>query len=230
MARRPRGATRGRLHHITARGNNRQSIFEDGYDRERFYGILDVGIAEHDVECHADVLMGNHFHLLLEGNIAAVSALLWLVNFRYAIGYNLRHGRINHVLGRRFHSSEVPDDRAARAVAVYIALNPVRAGLCREPDGWEHGSFSVPRGHLSSGFIRDLFGRSGTTLAIAVETALAAKAGGRPALAALLPDLHRLTRAHVLHARQVFGYQPDDIARHYGVSPRTMRRRLAAGQ
>ncbi len=42
-----------------------------------------------------------------------------------------------------------------------------------------------------------------------------------------MPDLQRITRAHVRHAHEVFGYSPDEIARHYGVSPRTLRRWLA---
>jgi hypothetical protein len=104
------------LHHITTRGNNRRSIFEDDDDRHRFYDLLDEGVAAHDVECHQDVLMGNHVHLLVGGDIAEISGLLWFVSHRYALAYNKRHGRLNHLFGRRFHSSEVPDAPAARAV------------------------------------------------------------------------------------------------------------------
>ena len=77
--------------------------------------------------------MGNHVHLLLDGAITDVSTLLWFVSHRYALAYNQRHGRINHLLGRRFHSSRCPDALAARAVCVYIAMNPVRGGLCAHP-------------------------------------------------------------------------------------------------
>ncbi len=235
MTRRPRRETLSRLLHITARGNNRQSIFADEYDYERFYGILDRGIAQQDVRCHADVLMGNHFHLLLDGAIAEISALMWFVNFHYSISYNARHQRINHMLGRRFHSSEIPDDRGARAVAVYIALNPVRAGLCVNADAWEPGSytshagFTEPRSHLSTTFTRDLFTRVGTTLAMASEVALMKERGGRPRLADLLPDIDRLTATHVRHAREVFGYTAVEVANHYRTSPRTLRRQLAGG-
>jgi putative transposase len=232
LPRRPRGAARCRLQHITARGNDRQSIFEDPYDRERFYGILAVGIDEHDVECHADVLMGNHFHLLLDGSIDQISALLWFVNHRYARAYNGRHERMNHLLGRRFHSSEVPDARAARAVAVYIALNPVRAGFCDQPGSWAFGSFAVhangadPRPHLTTDYSRDLFARAGTTLGDATALALAEHRGGRPALAMLMP--RNPTRAHVRHAQEVYSYTIDEIATHLRISMRTLRRRLAA--
>ena len=141
MPRRPRGHTDCRLHHITTRGNNRRSMFDDADDRERFYDLLDAGIASLQLDCHQDVQMGNHVHLLLEGKMAAVSELLWFVSHRYALAYNRRHDRINHLVGRRFHASEVPDRSAARAVCVYIAMNPVRAGLCQDPLEWAYGSY-----------------------------------------------------------------------------------------
>ena len=128
----------------------------------------------------------------------------------------------------------MPDSRAARAVSVYIALNPVRAGLCGHPAAWESGSYAAhaltaePRAHLSTDYTATLFGRTASTLVLASEVALDAARGGRPGLAELLPDLQRVTRAHVRHANEVFGYGPDEIARYYGVSARTLRRCLAA--
>ncbi len=105
---RPPRATSCRLHHITSRGNNRRSMYEDVQDRETFYRILGSAIEESPLLCHEDVLMGNHFHLFLEGPIEAVSTLMWRVNHRYAVAYNNRHGRINHLLGRRFMARRSP--------------------------------------------------------------------------------------------------------------------------
>ena len=72
--------------------------------------------------------------------MTAVSALMWFVSHRYALAYNQRHGRLNHLLGRRFHASDVPDGRAARAVCVYIAMNPFERGSEHTAD-WMYGSF-----------------------------------------------------------------------------------------
>ncbi len=226
MPRRTRSLTQGRLHHITTRGNNRESIFEDDVDRERFYTLLDTGIATHRVECHQDVQMGNHVHLLLEGDIADVSTLLWFVSHRYARVYNRRHGRINHVLGRRFHASDVPDRAAARAVCIYIALNPVRAGLCKHPLGWAHGSYRAhvlgehARPHLATDYTQALFAGHTLAFAGAVDAAITAQRGGRPRVGDLLPPLDRLTRRHLLHARQIYGFTVVEIAAHYRRSPR----------
>jgi putative transposase len=220
------------VHHITSRGNNRRSIYEDVADRETFYGILDQAFERTAVICHLDVLMGNHFHLLLEGAMADVSDLMWRVNHRYALAYNARHGRIDHLFGRRFHCTPVPDLRGAQVVSVYIALNPVRAGFCADPGDWPFGSFRVyagtvePRPHLTTTLVSELFG-PGRTLADACAAALVSDAGGRPSLAVLLPSAGDLTRAHVTQAIQIFGYTYEEIAQHYDVSVRTLFRWLA---
>src|SRR6478735_7100696 len=143
------------LHHVTSRGNNRDSMYEDAGDRRTFYAILARAIRRSDVLCHGDVLMGNHYHLVLEGEMVDVSALMWRVNLQYALAYNGRHERINHLVGQRFHSSPIADARGARAVTIYVALNPVRAGFCEDPRAWAHGSLRAhlgleePREHLT---------------------------------------------------------------------------------
>ena len=120
---------------------------------------------------------GGRDHRRLDGAV--------VVSHRYALAYNQRHGRINHLLGRRFHSSEVPDTHAARAVCVYIALNPIRAGLCAHPRRLGVRLLPQPRGrrdaapHLQPDFTRQLFAARGTTFAAATEAALARERGGR---------------------------------------------------
>ena len=209
-------------------------IFEDAEDRERFYAFLDLAIAEHEVECHQDVLMGNHVHLLLSGAIADVSQVMWLVCQRYAVAYNARHGRTNHLLGQRFHNSDVPDQATARAICIYLAMNPVRAGLCRHPAEWEYGSFrasagwSEPRPHLTAGLADALFAERRKSFAAATEAALGLDRGGRPRLADILPVAAKLTIEHVRHAREVYGYTDEEIGEYYERSERTLRRWLAA--
>jgi REP element-mobilizing transposase RayT len=209
-------------------------IFEDGDDRALFYGLLATAVSEHEVECHQDVQMGNHVHLLLGGEIAAVSEVMWFVCQRYAVAYNARYGRSNHLLGRRFHSSEVPDPAAARAVCIYIAMNPVRGGLCRHPGEWEYGSYAAavgltaPRPHVSANFTDALFAGRRTSFAQAVEAALVLDRGGRPRLGDILPSPEQLTDQHVRHAREVYGFTLDEIAEHYDRTARTLHRWLAA--
>ena len=127
----------------------------------------------------------------------------------------------------------VADRAGARALVVYVALNPVRAGLVTDPAHWPYASFraqtgiEAPRPHLEMGLVEELF-RAGQSLVDACEAALAERTGGRPRLAAIIPARSELTRTHVRQAVKLFGYAVEDVARHYAVSVRTLSRWLAA--
>jgi putative transposase len=89
--------------------------------------------------------MGNHYHLVLEGAATDVARLMGLLNSRYAVTYNARHGCSGHLFGQRYRCSPVADFAGARALVVYVALNPVRAGYVNHPADWPYGSY---RAHI----------------------------------------------------------------------------------
>ena len=53
-------------YHVTCRGNDRRAIFRDDRDRTLFLEKLRVSIEIYGVKLHAYVLMGNHFHFIVE--------------------------------------------------------------------------------------------------------------------------------------------------------------------
>jgi len=56
----------GVYYYVTSRGNERQAIFKDDDDRERFLELLGRAIEEYHLRLHGYILMSNHYHLLLE--------------------------------------------------------------------------------------------------------------------------------------------------------------------
>ena len=54
----------------------------------------------------------------------------------FTVWWNRRHGKKGHLWERRFHSVLVEDGHAARVVAAYIDLNPVRAGMAAVPEAY----------------------------------------------------------------------------------------------
>ena len=54
------------LYHVTARGNHRDSIYEDDSDRERFLELLGESCRWFNWICYAYCLMGKHYHLFVE--------------------------------------------------------------------------------------------------------------------------------------------------------------------
>ncbi|MEI9479115.1 MAG: transposase [Deltaproteobacteria bacterium] len=117
----------GGWYHITARGMFRKEIFENDRDREHFVELLAGMVERYGVVLHAYVLMGNHYHLLIEtpeGN--ASRALQWL-NLSYAAWFNAKHARSGPVFQARFKSIPVDGEGSwALTCGVYIHLNPVR--------------------------------------------------------------------------------------------------------
>jgi putative transposase len=60
----------------------------------------------------------------------------------YAQSYNRRHGRYGPVWAERFKSVLLEGGRAVAAIAAYIDLNPVRAGLCRDPKDYRYCGYA----------------------------------------------------------------------------------------
>ena len=66
MARQLRVEYSDALYHLTARGNDQQTIFHDETDRQHFLKLFGHDILQQLWRGYAYRLMGNHNHLLLE--------------------------------------------------------------------------------------------------------------------------------------------------------------------
>jgi putative transposase len=58
------------------------------------------------------------------------------LNTEYSKTFNHRHGRVGHTFEQRFESIVVQREKYLRRVARYIAVNPVKADLCRDAADW----------------------------------------------------------------------------------------------
>jgi len=121
----------GATYHVMARGNQGRPIFEDDLDRRRFLETLGEACAKSGWRIHAWVLMGNHYHLLVETPEAnLVAGMQWLQG-TYTQRYNRRHAVTGHLFQGRYQAVPVEASNAGylEAVSSYIHLNPARAGL-----------------------------------------------------------------------------------------------------
>jgi putative transposase len=150
MARPPRLQIAGGLYHVIARGVARQAIFRDDPDRRHFLKLVDDVVARHDWSCHAFVLMTTHYHLLVRTPSPDLARGMQRLNACYAQYFNWRHGETGHRFERRYHSMLIESDAHALEVIRYLALNPVRAGVCREPAAWRWSSYAAVVGRQRS--------------------------------------------------------------------------------
>src|SRR5512132_426385 len=100
MTRAPRLQVAGGIFHVTARGNRRQSIYHDDYDRRVFLILRDRIVERFDWHLLEYCLMTNHFHLLIETPQPPLSAGMHALNGRYAAHFNERHSFDGHLFER----------------------------------------------------------------------------------------------------------------------------------
>jgi REP element-mobilizing transposase RayT len=117
-----------------ARGDGGKRIFIEKEDHESFLHWLERVCQSHGWRVHAWVLMGNHFHLLLETPEPNLSAGMRVLLGTFSQAWNSRYQRRGHVFQGRYKAVPVAGERAAdahyfKSVADYIHLNPARAGL-----------------------------------------------------------------------------------------------------
>lgn len=128
MARKPRIEFDGAIYHVMCRGNRQEAIFKDDRDCEMFLDTLGEACGRCGWLVHAFVLMGNHYHLLLETPEAnLVDGMRWFQG-TYTQRFNARHKVWGHLFQGRYTSLLV--DREGdyfSTVANYIHLNPARA-------------------------------------------------------------------------------------------------------
>ena len=130
MPRKPREEVEDGIHHVWARGNNRQPIYVDDADRQPYLSQLRRVVVRKRWRCLSYCLMDNHVHLLLETPDANLGSGMQRLHGDYAQLFNERHGRVGHVFQGRFGSKRDHRRRRSSATIVrYIARNPVEAGL-----------------------------------------------------------------------------------------------------
>ena len=139
----------GGVYHVTTRANTRRLVFAEDEERQQFLSLVDEVVQTREWSCRSYCLLSTHYHLLVmtpEPDLAA--GMQWL-NGRYAQWVNWRRGEETHVFGGRYGARRVISEGHALEVHRYIALNPVRAGLVRDPLDWAWGSLPSLLGRRS---------------------------------------------------------------------------------
>ena len=139
--------------HIILRGINRENLFYDAEDYERFSSTVLRFQREQAFNIVASCLMSNHVHLLMFAEDGTHSQIIKRITVSYAAYYNEKYDRVGHVFQDRFRSEPVDDERYLLTVARYIYLNPQKAGVCAaaaypytflQTDGVLNGYFDTP--------------------------------------------------------------------------------------
>ena len=128
MGRSPRVEYEGAIYHLMSRGNRQEPVFLDDLDSRMFLELLEEACGRTGWRVHAYVLMGNHYHLLIETPEAnLVDGMRWLQGI-YTKRFNMRHKQWGHLFQSRYKALLVdPSGDYFQTVSDYIHLNPARA-------------------------------------------------------------------------------------------------------
>ena len=144
MARLPRLTLPQYPHHVIQRGNNRQVVFTDAEDFEKFLALLAEHSVKNQVQVHAYVAMPNHFHLLVTpASEEGLPKMMQSVGRAYAQYFNKRHQRTGTLWEGRYRTGYIQD--VPYVLHAYVWLDGMS----------EHSSRAQHLGHYAHSFLRE---------------------------------------------------------------------------
>lgn len=143
MARKPRIEYPGAFYHVMARGNHRESILKDDSDRERFLKKLLEYKERYGFILYAYTLMGDHIHLLIEVRKEPISRIMQGLLQSYTQWYNHKYKTVGHLFQGRYKAILCDKNSYLLNLVRYIHLNPVRAGIVKEPAKYKWSSHRI---------------------------------------------------------------------------------------
>ncbi|EGO64120.1 transposase [Acetonema longum] len=128
MPRKARQPSQSGIYHIILRGINKQVIFEDEEDNQKFLWYLAHYKEISQYSIYGYCLMYNHIHLMLQESQEPVAHVMKRIGVSYVSWYNRKYGRYGHLFQDRFKSEAVETDEYFLTVLRYIHQNPLKSG------------------------------------------------------------------------------------------------------
>ena len=120
-----------KVYHITIRGIDKQYIFFEDKDKEKFIEIIKNTKEKYNYELYAYCLMDNHVHLVIYDREEKISRIMQSIEISYVFYFNKKYERIGHLFQNRFFSKKVENREYLKMLCRYIHQNPLNAGMAK---------------------------------------------------------------------------------------------------
>jgi len=140
-------------HHVTQRGNRRETVFFQPGDYQFYLDLLSEAVENTKTEIWAYCLMPNHVHLIMvPSHIDGLRATLGETHRRYTRFINARNNWTGHLWQGRFGSVAMDETHFSHAIR-YVSLNPVRAKLVERASDWKWSSVNAHLAKKDNGIV-----------------------------------------------------------------------------
>jgi putative transposase len=140
MPRKPRIEFSGAFYHVIVRGNQKQRVFKDAADFQKYLLTLTVYKNRSGCRIYAYVLMNNHVHLLIETADIPLSKAMQGVNQTYTMYFNRKYRTVGHLFQGRYKAILCDRDAYLLGLVKYIHQNPLRAKIVDRLDAYSWSS------------------------------------------------------------------------------------------
>lgn len=132
VARKPRIEFPGALYHVIVRGNNREDIFADDIEKNKYLDVISRYKERYLFRLFAFCIMDNHGHLLIEVDKVPLSKIMQGIQQVYTSFYNRKHKRVGHVFQQRYKALLCDKDSYLLSLIRYIHRNPFEGGITND--------------------------------------------------------------------------------------------------
>jgi len=130
------------IYHIIMRGINRQILFEDEEDCNRFIQTLYRYREISEFKLYAYCLMGNHVHLLLMEGKEPLETVMRRLCCSFVFWYNKKYCRIGYLFQDRFKSEAIDDGTYFLTALRYIFRNPLKANITNKIEDYKWTNYN----------------------------------------------------------------------------------------
>lgn len=168
MPRKPRIEYPGAFYHVIIRGNQKQRIFKDETDRQKYLLLLTAYKNRTGSRIYAYILMHNHVHLLIETGGIPLSKVMQGLNQTYTMYYNRKYRTVGHLFQGRYKAILCDRDAYLLGLLKYIHRNPLRAKIAERLDAYPWSSHHAytgrdnPLGIVDTDQVLQMFSESKT--------------------------------------------------------------------
>lgn len=143
MSRPPRVLSKTGLYHIYFRGINRQNLFEEKSDYQKFLCIINDQKTESEFKLYAYCLMDNHVHLFIrEKEAGDIKKIMHSILTKYVGWFNYKYDRKGVLISNRYKSEPIENESYCLNLIRYIHQNPLNAGIVDKLEDYLWSSYT----------------------------------------------------------------------------------------